>query len=363
MRVLEFGDNKAAGYCGRLFQLLGAEVIRVDLPVALPLESGVESAEAPGIDPLIADIDLALDIFLHTGKQRMCLDYLTEEGAGLLARLAGESDIVVSDLMPAQLDRLDWLSFPGALRVSITPFGLTGPYRQWQGTGSVILAMGGYTYLMGDEDKAPLTLPTHYVEYQAGQFAYTAALASHTFGSQCHDIEVSLLETVLSLSQFTTVMWTCQKRIRSRHGNRFQNIHPISLYECSDGFVYINVVPTFWRNLVDMLGRPDLLEDERFKSNRAREENQVALDAIINAEFSKYTMAECLELGQRKYRFPIGAAMTLDQVLSSDHLKARHYWRKIEVPGVGPIKAPGSAFRPVPLTPQPTQKYEGPNRG
>lgn len=362
MRVLEFGDNKAAGYCGRLFQLFGAEVIRVDLPRGRAAETS-DRDEDTQVDPLLADIERSVDIFLHTGKQRVSIDYQTDEGTALLARLAGESDIVVSDVSPAQLDRLNWSTFPGALRVSITPFGLTGPYRGWQGFGPIILAMGGYTYLMGDADNAPLTLPTHYVEYQAGQFAYTAALSSHAFESECHDIEVSMLETILSLSQFTTVMWTHQNRIRSRHGNRFEGVYPVSLYECLDGFVYINVVPTFWRNLVDMLGRPELLEDERFASNRSREENQVALDEIINAEFAKYTMAECLELGQRKYRFPIGAAMTLDQVLADEHLKARHYWRKIEVPGVGPIKAPGSAFRQVPLTPQPTQKYQGPDHG
>jgi succinyl-CoA---D-citramalate CoA-transferase len=343
MRVLEFGDNAAAGYCGRLFQLFGAEVIRVDLPGAQPAN----------------DRELALDIYLHTGKKRSAIDYLTADGEALLHTLAGESDIVVTDLVPLQLDQLNWSSFPAGLRVSISPFGLTGPYREWQGSGAILLAMGGYTFLMGDEDKAPLSLPINYVEYQSAQFAYTAALASHAFANDCRDIEVSMLETVLSLSQFTTVMWTCQKRIRSRHGNRFQNVYPVSLYSCKDGCVYINVLPNFWPALVALIGDESLLTDERFLTNQKREENQVELDAIINSAFSGYTMAELLELGQRKYRFPIGSAMTLQQVLDDGHLKARYYWHDIEIPGRQTIKAPGSAIRSVPLSPQAGQTWEG----
>lgn len=348
MRVLEFGDNKSAGYCGRLFALFGAEVIRVDLPASsAAADTGTEQAA------------LAQDIYLHMDKKRCTLDYRHADGVALLSQLAGECDIVVSDLLPAELHRLDWSSFPGALRVSISPFGLSGPYRDWQGFGSILLAMGGYTYLTGDEDRAPLSLPINYAEYQAGQFAYAAALASHTFrGARdvpCRDIEVSMLETVLSLSQFTTVMWTCQNRIRSRHGNRFQNVHPVSLYTCKDGFVYINVVPNSWPALVAMIGDNSLLDDERFRLNSQREENYQELDEIITNAFAQYTMAELVELGQRKYRFPIGSAMTLPQVLDDHHLTARHYWREVDLPpGVvdKPIKSPGSAFRPVPLSEQ-----------
>ncbi len=343
MRVLEFGDNKAAGYCGRLFQLFGAEVVRIDLPVR----------------PTPNDAEIAQDIYLHTGKKRCAIDYLRESGETLLARLAAEVDIVITDLSPIGLDRLGWGSFPGKLRVSISPFGLTGPYRDWQGAGPILLAMGGYTYLMGDPDKAPLTLQADYVEYQAGQFAYTAALANHTFGGGARDIEVSMFETVMSLSQFTTVMWTCQRLIRSRHGNRFENVYPVSLYSCKDGFVYINIVPGFWRALVALLGREDLLTDERFRSNTGRQQNQAALDEIINEVFAPYTMAELLELGQREHRFPIGSAMTLEQVLADEHLQSRHYWRSVAVPGRGTVKAPGSAFRKLPLRSQPMQTWEG----
>ena len=347
MRVLEFGDNAAAGYCGRLFRQYGAEVIRVDLPSDKPLNTA----------------DYALDIFLQTGKKRVTVDYRTEQGQTLLKRLAGESNIVITDCLPALLDELNWQNFPGDMRASITPFGLDGPYRDWQGFGPIIQAMGGYTYIVGDKNKDPLFIPMHYAEYQAAQFAYTSTLASYVSDAPSAEIEVSMLETVMSLSQWTFIYWTMQRKVRTRQGNRMGNVHPVSLYRCRDGFIYLTILPTFWRNLVTMIGREDLLEDERFSTSTARIENADALDDILNESFLDLTMAECLELGQRKYRLPIGAAMTLDQILQDEHLLARHYWQEVAVPGHGTIRMPGSAIRTTPPVRQPDLEYSGAEDG
>lgn len=347
MRVLEFGDNKAASYAGRLFQQYGAEVVRVDLP----------SNSLPN------DSDLSLDIFLQTGKRRVAIDYRGDQGLALLRRLAGESTIVIADCLPSLLDEIDWPHFPGGIRVSITPFGLDGPYRDWQGFGPILQAMGGYTYIIGNPNKAPLSMPMHYAEYQAGQFAYMSALASFVSETPSAEIEVSMLETVMTLSQWTTIYWTMQQKIRCRDGNRMGKVHPVSLYRCRDGFIYLTIVPTFWRNLIAMIGRDDLLEDERFSSTTARLANADALDDILNEVFLDYTMAECLELGQRKYRLPVGAAMTLDQVLNDEHLRARHYWQEVNVPGHGNVRMPGAAFRSVPATAQSPLEYQGADNG
>lgn len=340
MRVLEFGNNKAAAYCGRLFQFYGAEVIRVDLPTNIAYQETSLSLEQG-----------SLDIYLHTDKKRISINYLLEQGRQLLQELAASVDIVVTDHLPAELDALVWTEFEAGLKVSITPFGLSGPYRNWRGFSPILLAMGGYTQLSGDEDREPLSLPGHYIEYQSGQYAYTAALAAHCFDNKNKKIEVSMLETVLSLSQFTSVMWNCVQQIRTRHGNRFGNIHPITLYPCKDGFVYVNVVPAFWANFVSMLEREDLLEDERFKDNEARCEHYAELDEIVSRIFAEYTMEELIEKGQRSNRLPIGKLMSLQQVLEDQHLQARCFWRDIILPE-GKVKMPGSPFRERPLNVQ-----------
>lgn len=357
LRVLEFGENVAAGYAGRLFALGGAEVIRVD--------NGRGSAFT--VEDTAAH-RIALDAYLHAGKRRIGLDWQAPAGRALLDELAGQVDIVVSDAVPAELDAITWERLgagsptPPAMRTSITPFGLTGPYRDWQATGSVLLAMGGYTYLMGDPDRPPLTMPGHYVEYQSGQYAYLSALAVYMAmarRSPSHRepraLDISMYETVLSLSQFTVVLWTFRGTTRRRHGNRWENAHPISLYRCRDGWVVFNIVHHFWETFAAMLGEPGLADDPRFSTNAARMKHQDELDAIINARVNHLTMREVLDLGQRDFRVPTGAMLSLEEVLADPHLQERAYWQPgLATLGAGPISVPGPPWRyPDEPRPQP----------
>jgi crotonobetainyl-CoA:carnitine CoA-transferase CaiB-like acyl-CoA transferase len=350
IRVLEYGENVAAAYCGRLYAQWGAEVIRIDAPQT----SASDPAGAPA---------MALDTYLHAGKRRLGLDVTEPEGRAVLDQLATHCDLLVTDVSPASLDHLDWLSLGDArkpsIKVSITPFGLHGPYRDWQAHGAIVLAMGGYTTLMGDPGRAPLTLPGQYVEYQAGQYAYLASLATllqqqkEEAMAPGHIIEVSLLETVLSLSQFTTVMWTFQGQIRSRHGNDWQTTHPMTLYPCKDGWFAVSVVPPFWDAFTRMLDRPELRDDPRFATSDQRIMHRVELDAIVLETLGHLTMQELLALGQRQCRVPTGILSNVAQLLDDSHLHARFYWQMV-VDGSGrEWQSAGAAFRYCELGPQP----------
>ena len=336
IRVVEFGNNRAAGYGGRLFALNHCEVVRVDRPD----DASVTSTYAQ-----------AVDTFLHAGKDRVALDWASARGAHELRELAASADIVIADVLPKELDALEWWADEGEskaaqTRVSITPFGLNGPYRHWQGTSAVLLAMGGYTFLMGDPGRTPLTLPGHYPEYQAGQFAYLSALATHMALGRGVDtaavLDVSILETVASLSQFTTVMWTYQERVRSRHGNHFENVDPLALYRCKDGWVAFNIVNHFWEPFTRMLGAPELIDDPRFATNFARVEHRQELNALIEAMLADKTRDDVLELGQREFRVPTGTMMNHDEVLSDPHLLEREFWTRDRQDGT--VKMPRLAW-------------------
>jgi crotonobetainyl-CoA:carnitine CoA-transferase CaiB-like acyl-CoA transferase len=350
IRVLEFGEQVAAGYCGRLYAQWGAEVIRIDAPRVSSI--GSEDATAR-----------ALDMYLHAGKRRVGLDVSEAEGRALLDQLATHCDLLLTDVPPASLNDLDWLSLGDtkkpAVKVSITPFGLSGPYRDWQANGAVILAMGGYTTLMGDPGRAPLTLPGHYVEYQAGQYAYLASLATLLHRDQerppqPHTIEVSMLETILSLSQFTTVMWSFQGRIRSRHGNDWESTHPLTMYPCKDGWFAVCGVPAFWDAFTRMLGRPELLDDPRFADNDQRLRHRAELDAIVIETLGHLSMAEVLDLGQRQYRVPTGSLCTMAQLLDDPHLQERFFWQTVTDASGRQWHSTGAPFCFGAVAPRPT---------
>lgn len=331
IRVIELGGEPAAAFCGKLFARWGAEVVRV--------EDATQAAD----DSTAA---AALDVYLNRGKRRVALDWSSASGRELLGRLVARSDILVTDLAPAELEALDWRTLGAAnasvIRCAITPFGLTGPYRDWQATPANLLALGGYTHIMGDAGRAPLTKPGHYVEYQSGTLAYTATLASHLAGTPGGTtIDISMLEVVASLSQFTTVMWTHGGAVRSRHGNRWENIHPNTLYPCKDGWWFPCVVPPFWEAFAHMIGRADLIEDERFETNDGRMENWEALDAIVIEATKDRTMEELATEGQETWRVPVGVQRGLQDALDEGHLGMREFWQDAEQG----IRLPASPFR------------------
>ena len=306
-KVLEIG-NYAAGYAGKLFAHAGCDVVRIE--PSEPKACWVSKQ--------------AMDIFLHFDKRRV-----QTTDPKLISELASQADVVVMDGESAnQISDSGFEDWEAPVKVAITPFGLTGPDRNRPATNATILALGGYSNLMGDADAAPLTLPGHYVDFQSGGYAYTAASAC-LFNESRETIDIGMLEVIMSLSQFTTVMWTCRQQVRSRHGNDFWTVVPTTLFRCKDGWVYINIVPGFWDAFTTCLDMPELTLDPRFLTNDLRMANRDALHEIIASVFINWTRAEIQKRAETA-RIPLGAALSFTEVLDDPHLAERDVWQFIK---------------------------------
>ena len=305
-RVLEVGGY-AAGFCGRLFAQCGAEVARVEAAPAAPAWVG----------------DEAMDLHLHGGKRRLRI-----EDADLIAELADRADVAIVQAETADaLAALGFDDWRTPVRVAITPFGRTGPKRNWRATNHTLLAMGGYTYLMGDPERAPLSLPGHYPEYQSAGFAFAAANACRLAG-ESKTIDIGMLEVVMALSQFTTVLWHCAGVIRSRHGNDFWSVVPTNMFRCADGWVYMNIVPMFWDAFTVFLGQPELALDERFASNEARMRHRDALHDLIREALAPRAKAD-IAAAAEACRIPLGVVQSFGEVLADPHLQGRGMWQSV----------------------------------
>ncbi|MCE2423928.1 MAG: CoA transferase [Pseudomonadales bacterium] len=321
-RVVEIGGF-AAGFCGRLFAQSGYEVVRI--------ETGADDPAWVGAD--------AMALFLHPGKRRVRTD-----DPGLIAELAARADIVVAQARDADgIDALGFDHWSTPVKAAITPFGRTGPKRNWQASANVLLAMGGYTNLMGDPDRAPLSLPGHYVEFQSGGLAFAAANACR-LANEGNAVDIGMLEVVMALSQFTTVMWHCSRVIRSRHGNDFYSVVPSNLFRCADGWVYMNVVPTFWDPFTVFLERPELAIDERFTTNALRMHNRDALHDLIAEILAPLPKVEIARRAD-ECRIPLGAVQTFDEVLGDPHLAVRDVWQAVTAADGTPLRSPRPSWR------------------
>ena len=321
-RVLKVGGY-AAGYCGRLFAQCGCEVAHVET-----------SADAPACVS-----DEAMDLHLHPGKRRLQTD-----DHALITALADRADIAIAQAETADaLLALGFDEWRAPVKVAITPFGRTGPKRNWRATNSTLLAMGGYTYLMGDRNRAPLTLPGHYPEYQSAAFAFAAANACRLAGER-KTIDVSMLEVVMALSQFTTVLWHCAGVIRSRHGNDFWSVVPTNMFRCADGWVYMNIVPMFWDAFTVFLGQPELALDERFRTNEGRKRHRDALHELIAEALAPRATAEVAADAER-CRIPLGVVQSFDDVLADAHLAARGMWQPVTAADGRTVSSPRPPWR------------------
>lgn len=279
-----------------------------------------------------------MDLFLHAGKRRVA-----SADVDLIARLAARADVVICAANSAdEIDQLRFDEWGAPVKVAITPYGRTGPKRNWQATPNVILAAGGYTNLVGDADKAPLSLPGHYLEFQTGALAYAGANACRLAG-QVNSVDLSMLESLMSLSQFTTVRWHCVGEERSRHGSDFWFVVPSELFRCADGWVYVNVVPAFWDPFTVFVERPDLLLDPRFENNDLRMQNRDALHEIVASALCDVPKAQLVARAEQ-CRVPVGVVMDFDEVLQDPHLRARGFWESVRNGAGESLVSPGLPY-------------------
>jgi crotonobetainyl-CoA:carnitine CoA-transferase CaiB-like acyl-CoA transferase len=186
VRVLELADERAE-YCGKLLAGAGADVIKIEPPGGSPTRR---------IGPFVndeADPEKSLHFWHYSfGKRSVVLDITTPEGQEQLKRLLAEADVLLESYPPGYLDSLG-LGYevlreiqPRLVMASITPFGQTGPYRDWKGSDLVHLAMGGVMMCTGYD-------PTPEGEYDTPPIAPQMWHASHIVGSQTADAIIAAL--------------------------------------------------------------------------------------------------------------------------------------------------------------------------
>jgi crotonobetainyl-CoA:carnitine CoA-transferase CaiB-like acyl-CoA transferase len=349
MRILEVSDSEgAAAFSGKLSRRWGHEVIKVESPAR------------PGPE-------VPADLYLNGGKRRVALDLDTAGDRDRLDALARSCDVLVTDRSVQDIERLDLLNLGGGdgprVRLSITPFGLTGPYAHAPATEASLLALGGYSYIIGDPEKAPLTFVGRYASFQGGTLGYVAALAtarSLAPGAPSVQIDISLMECLAALHQSTYSKALATGQARERAGNRMDGA-PNSLLPTRDGWVGVSFQQQFWFSFATMIGRPDLAEGHPLATNAGRMQHYDELIEIVDEVFRERDTHEIFDEAQGTWRIPIGKLLGVLEALDDPHLNARDFWRPIEgaAPEHGTLCVPGSPFRfggeslPIELAPHP----------
>ncbi|HUN58647.1 MAG TPA: CoA transferase, partial [Candidatus Binataceae bacterium] len=288
LKILELGDLVAAAYATKLMADTGAEVIKLENPKG---DRARYRGPFPGHIPHPEKSGLFL--YLNTNKLGATLDIGKSEGFTLLEKLAAEADVLVHDFAPPEMDRLG-LSYerlrkvnPRLVMTSITPFGLTGPWRDrraeelttWSAGGLIVLNGGGSAH----PEMPPLKTFGSQSGFQGGVHAATAtmgAVLAQARDGEGQHIDVSIQEVLASQLELTFEYWPYMKMIATRLGRK--PIQPMEALECKDGWIYACCVEEHqWRGVVETMGNPDWANEEIFSDRFKRAENWEALELFL----------------------------------------------------------------------------------
>jgi CoA:oxalate CoA-transferase len=341
--VIELGDSIAAAYAGKLLAELGARVVRVD-----DLTGGALYRSEPlvGADQTGLKVSTVW-LHLNRNKQSLTCDLHSAGGRDILDRLFAKADVVIDGL---GIDVLAGLGFPYAnlqerfprlVIASITPFGLTGPYRDLHASDLVVSALGGLLNMVGFPEREPLELGGSQAQYAAGMSAFTGVMAAATYrdrSDQGQLIDVSMMETIAFVEWKSGAYYEADGRVRYRVGDRSHWL----VLEANDGYVALVYQDENFVGLQRMTGI-EALKDERFSTRVGRAQHADEIRELLAPWFRERSKLEVYHHGQAE-GVPLGFVATIEDLLNSPQYQARGFWQLIDHPATGPAQYPGVPY-------------------
>ena len=344
VRVLDVAEPLGA-FVGRLLGDLGADVIKVEPPGGDP---------GRDLHPFVTQDSERLSLAFvraNVNKRSIVLDLEQREDQEQFRALAEQADIVVStEGMAAwaargiDLERLSVL-YPHLVWLSFSTFGLSGPYRDYVGNNMVAEAMGGLSYIQGDDAKPPTVSPGEQGVYLASAqavFGALMALWERRASGQGQVVETSVQDVLANL-YFLLVNYGVWSDIPYRIGAR-NFMPPNGYYPCKDGHVFIaTLMPGLWEKLVDFVGDARL-KDPALQDAEYRNEYPERVDPILR-EFTAQHECWPLTLALQAHGVPAAPWSTVADVAANEHLNERGFFIDFEQPPFGKLRSSGPLCR------------------
>jgi len=316
VRVLDFTAAMAGPFATMLLADLGAEVIKIEPPEG-------DHARDWG-PPSYGEKYSAYFASVNRGKKSIVLDLKREEAREVVYKLAKTARTVVENFRPGVAQRLgvDYETLkrhnPRLVYCSISGFG-EGPYRDLPAYDLVALAMSGLMDLTGEPDRPPVKFAVPITDIAAGFYcalAVTAAVLSDSPGY----IEVPLIEAAISLLTHQASYYFASGEPPRRMGSAHPTIVPYQAFKAKDGYFVLAIGNDhLWRRFCDAIGRPDLAEDPRFRTNKDRVKNREELVKMLEEIFATKEVSHWVTLMWQN-GIPAAPVYNLAQVFADPHI-------------------------------------------
>mgnify|MGYP002821302766 CR=1 FL=1 len=353
--------NATGALCGKILADLGCDVIKIENP-------GGDQARI--LEPFYHDSpDPGKSLFwfaYNTSKRGITLKIDSKQGQEIFRELVKSTDFILESFTPGYMSslHLDYEELtkinPGIIMISITPFGQTGPYKDFKPSDIVAQAMGGLMFICGDADRAPLRFSVEQSYNQAGaQAAAASMIAFHhrQLTGQGQQVDISVQECIATTAFQVQSYWDLVQLVLTREGNRTRRgrIAPKLIFKCQDGYVSwrifvadqgkkTNAVVDLMREWGEVEPEVEDIDFTKIDMNDIIQDELELCEEGFSRFFAKHSKAELYTEAVRRdiMLFPVNSVKDL---LADEQLRARKFWVNMEHPELNTdITYPGAPF-------------------
>lgn len=336
LKVLEISRLIAGPSCAQILGDLGADVVKIERK---PKGDEIRHI-GPGFvrDEAGGQTDLSsMFLSFNRNKRSIALDLTDDMDRETIRRLAVEADVFLENFKSGGLDKygLGYSSLralnPNLIYVSITGFGLDGPWADRPGTDGVLQALSGFQSLNGEPDQLPQRASISIIDICAGLYAAISVLAAlrnrEVLGGPGQQIDTALLDCAMYIVGSRVLDYRLTGISPQRIGNGLANSSPCQVYSCRDGEMFVQAAwDDHFVRLAEAVERPELARDGRFSKSSDRIAHAVALDRELGSIFQQFTVAE---LNDRLEKAGILHAPVNSIAQALDNVQVKH--RKLEI--------------------------------
>ncbi|MGR6836280.1 CaiB/BaiF CoA transferase family protein [Syntrophomonas erecta] len=342
VKVLDLTQAYSGPFCTMHMADHGAEVIKVERP-------GMgDQSRAWG--PIINDYS-AYYAFLNRNKRGITLDLRSPEGKEVFLKLVKEADVVCENFKVGTMEKMglgyDVLKEvnPRLIYAAISGFGEEGPLAKLPAYDIVAQAMSGLMTITGFPENPPTKVGPSVGDNYTGTYlalGICMALYHREKTGQGQKLDVAMVDTLFSILENAVVEYTVAGNEPGRSGNADPGIAPFDAFMAKDGMIVMGVgTNAMWSRLCDLMGKPELVDDPRYKTNDDRCKNYIPdLKNIVESYTRTKTKAELEEL-MNGAGIPFGNIFSISEAANHPQLQSRNMLVEVEDPVLGRIKIPG----------------------
>jgi crotonobetainyl-CoA:carnitine CoA-transferase CaiB-like acyl-CoA transferase len=343
-KVLDFTQYIAGPTATRMMAGMGAEIVKVEIAPA-----GDRTRELP----LIKEGRSGYYIQQNLGKKSICVDIKKPAAIALIKELIPKVDVLVENFAPGVIARMgfDYATVkalnPAIVMCSISTFGQQGPLAHLPGYDFIAQAYSGITSMIGESDGPPFFPTAALGDVSTGVHAALAIVSALLYRERTGEgqlLDIALIDAYFNCHHTAVQMYSLSDgRIKlTRSGKHLSYGAPCSIYRGHDHYiVIIGGVQHQWLQLCQAMGRPDLAEDPRFRTNPDRVAHTEELYEIIQGWLTSFPSDDAIMARLNDYRVPSAPVLSAEEAINHPHLRQRGTVKRMHDQVLGEIDLPG----------------------